>query len=269
MLRRVSAVAPVPRQEDIGIDAICTLLRKERRNLHAENTFAVQIKAASVSTIDMNENAMVWLRNLDMPFFLLSVDLKTAGASLYSYERAIIRNFESGGTPRARKLYIHKPIGINSINETQPYILSDDDDNNPRFEQRWLGPAIVSFSLSDLVQTRTIDLLYTLLKSWCLEVARSISLRRHHIDYDLYWKTGHPPKHTSRFTSVRSNEATQSLEAAAPLLWRAELALSAGTGEEIAEFSAMWRLFAKHGVSFTSDRREPNEQKDFNDEGGK
>ena len=40
------AVASVPRQEDFGIvEAVATLLRKDRRLLYAEDSFSVQFKS--------------------------------------------------------------------------------------------------------------------------------------------------------------------------------------------------------------------------------
>ena len=48
-LRSFTAVAPVPREEDVGIDVICTLLRPEGKLLYAEDSFFVQIKSASIS----------------------------------------------------------------------------------------------------------------------------------------------------------------------------------------------------------------------------
>jgi hypothetical protein len=47
LLKGIAAVATVPRPEDVGIDAIATLLREgPNRMLVAENSFYVQIKKA-------------------------------------------------------------------------------------------------------------------------------------------------------------------------------------------------------------------------------
>ena len=46
LLRRIALVSPVPRQEDVGIDAFATLLRPEgNRNLIPDVSFFVQLKS--------------------------------------------------------------------------------------------------------------------------------------------------------------------------------------------------------------------------------
>lgn len=47
MFRPFSAVSPVPREEDFGIDFIGTLIKKDGRTLVAEDSFVVQIKTVS------------------------------------------------------------------------------------------------------------------------------------------------------------------------------------------------------------------------------
>jgi len=44
LLRALCAVAPVPQSEDIGFDAVATVLRLDGRFLTAEHSFCVQTK---------------------------------------------------------------------------------------------------------------------------------------------------------------------------------------------------------------------------------
>lgn len=111
MLRRFAAVARVPREEDFGLDAICTLLRPESDMLRAENTFAVQVKAESADPIDISEAGCRWLQTLDVPLFLLSVNLQSAAAELHSYDWAIERPEDLAFHEGPRKLYKTVPKG--------------------------------------------------------------------------------------------------------------------------------------------------------------
>ncbi len=75
LLRTFSFIAPVPRQEDIGFDAVATLFRADKDRLFAEDTFLVQVKASSVRKIEYAGEQLDWLRKLNLPIFWLSVDL--------------------------------------------------------------------------------------------------------------------------------------------------------------------------------------------------
>jgi len=51
LLKGIAAVAEVTRPEDIGLDAIATLLRLDNDgNFYAEDSFVVQLKADSVTS---------------------------------------------------------------------------------------------------------------------------------------------------------------------------------------------------------------------------
>lgn len=94
ILRTVSAVAPVPRPEDVGIDVISTILEPEPANprrLIARDTFAVSLKSASITELDLWEekkNAsgnpayslddLGWLRGAQLPLFFGRVKAKPA-----------------------------------------------------------------------------------------------------------------------------------------------------------------------------------------------
>jgi len=55
LLRAFCAVAPVPQTEDVGFDAVATVLRVDGRFLMAEQSFCVQFKARSVRTIPYDQ----------------------------------------------------------------------------------------------------------------------------------------------------------------------------------------------------------------------
>lgn len=248
MLRRIAAVARVPREEDFGIDAICTLLRRRSAMLFAENTFAVQVKAASGDPIRMNEDACAWLQQLDVPLFLLTVDLEHATAEFYSYEWAVERPADLAFHKGPRKIHTAIPrrrrVGPGML---QPLI--SDSANSLDHRMRWLGPPIGKMALADLAIDANVERLHVLLKSWCALVAKRIYFRRFGINFELVWETNKPPRHGSLTIDTSATEVTTVLEEMLPLLLKAETALHA-TGRDAleAEFTAIKQCADELGV---------------------
>src|SRR6266550_3449609 len=61
LLKGIAAVADVARPEDIGLDAIATLLRRDKDgNCYAEDSFLVQLKAASVTSVQYKGHELEW-----------------------------------------------------------------------------------------------------------------------------------------------------------------------------------------------------------------
>src|SRR6266446_5061058 len=84
LLKGVAAVADVPRPEDIGFDAIATLLRRDADgNSYAEDSFFVQLKAVSESTLEYRGHELTWFLGQSQPFFIGRVSLADAKLSLY------------------------------------------------------------------------------------------------------------------------------------------------------------------------------------------
>lgn len=84
MVRPFAAVAPVPREEDYGIDLIATLLEKDGRVLVARESFVVQIKTHTSPRFEFSGAGIQWLRDLTLPYFPLIINLDEAKASLYT-----------------------------------------------------------------------------------------------------------------------------------------------------------------------------------------
>jgi hypothetical protein len=82
-LKSICFVAPVPRTEDVGIDAVCTLYRKEKNLLFAEDSFWVQLKSSSTPKIEYNAEQVQWLKTLKLPFFIGIVEKEEPELKLY------------------------------------------------------------------------------------------------------------------------------------------------------------------------------------------
>jgi hypothetical protein len=87
MLRPFAAVAPVPREEDFGIDVVATLLRQTGKALTASDSFFVQVKTHSAASFTFVGDGIEWLRSLRLPYFPLVVNLDKANASIYTLNR--------------------------------------------------------------------------------------------------------------------------------------------------------------------------------------
>ena len=85
LLKSIAAVADVPRSEDIGLDAIATLLRPDADgNCYAEDSFVVQLKSDSQKSIDYRGHQLEWFLNQSHPMFIGFVSRKESCISLYS-----------------------------------------------------------------------------------------------------------------------------------------------------------------------------------------
>lgn len=84
LLQQVALVAPIPRTEDVGIDAVVTLHRDfDQYRLIAEDSIFVQIKSSNVTCVEYSDTEVKWLYELDLPLFYASFDMTTCSVSLY------------------------------------------------------------------------------------------------------------------------------------------------------------------------------------------
>src|SRR6266404_2250950 len=85
MLKGIAAVADVPRTEDIGLDAIATLLRRDADgNCYAEDGFVVQLKSDAVASMEYRGHELTWFLGQSQPMFIGLVSMKVSSISLYS-----------------------------------------------------------------------------------------------------------------------------------------------------------------------------------------
>src|SRR5207245_6469360 len=77
LLKGIAAVADVPRTEDVGLDAVASLLRRdEDGNCYAEDSFVVQFKSDSATTVDYRDHELKWLLAQSQPMFIGRVSLR-------------------------------------------------------------------------------------------------------------------------------------------------------------------------------------------------
>jgi len=179
-LKQFCAVSEIKQEEDIGIDAVATLLREEDGLLYAENTFSVQIKSESVNQIIYSDNEIQWFINQDLPFFICTVNIRTQRVAFYTTNLAY--------------QIIYEP----KINEVKIIF-----DGESCFEKSFeledksatvkLGPPIFSLTLGDLNDDENKTLVYELLKAW-VEIENQLIILRKHGTTDTYkWKEWENP----------------------------------------------------------------------------
>lgn len=84
LLKGIAAVADVPRTEDVGLDAVASLLRRDDDgNCYAEDSFVVQLKSESETTAEYPEHAVAWFTGQALPVFIGRVSLRDSRLALY------------------------------------------------------------------------------------------------------------------------------------------------------------------------------------------
>lgn len=84
MIRPFAAVAPVPREEDFGIDLVATLLYREGKRLIARDSFFAQVKTHTAAYFEFAGDGLDWLRQMQLPYFPVVANLERATVSLYT-----------------------------------------------------------------------------------------------------------------------------------------------------------------------------------------
>lgn len=170
LLKGIAAVADVARPEDIGLDAIATLLRRDKDgNCYAEDSFLVQLKAVSATSIQYQDHELEWFLGQKQPLFIGRVSLANSQISLYP------------------TLYVHH--AVLSLHAKKVTVRFGASDLPPFFGGQkwgpwkdeadegatvWLGPALVEWTLGDLVDhdwaTRTYETLKRFISVACREL---------------------------------------------------------------------------------------------------
>ena len=219
ILRRFSAVATVPREEDVGVDAMCTLLRRDGRALFAEDSFGVQFKSASVREIRYEGHEARWLRKLDVPFLMGSVDLAASTLQLYSTENAHARYVH----PRAEfdlVLCLDAPGRQPIANRCGLYDLGWEHAGPAGAARCWLGTPLLRCSFTEAASPGFAEHAYQRLKPWLEFSAESRRLRSYGVHREVSLDGSAQPKAMSYYTASQEGDLNKLLSAVDPLLWR-------------------------------------------------
>jgi hypothetical protein len=185
LLRGFAAVAAVERPQDFGIDAIATILRPSTsRKLLAEDTFYVQLKAGSVRDVPFDDSQLAWYRQLDLPYFIGSVDPQRGELSLHPCF-AVDKFFSEGHTDRsitlrlgkAEESFTYSPVNV--TREGEPGVV-------------YLGEPLLRFGLSEVQQSDFVSHAYAVLKPYLQHQKINIQTRKLNLLSGILWQTNRP-----------------------------------------------------------------------------
>ncbi|MDM5304295.1 hypothetical protein [Peribacillus frigoritolerans] len=182
LLQTVSLTAPVPRTEDVGIDVISTLIRKfDQYSYIAANSFFVSIKSSSIENVTYEGHEVQWLANLELPFFIASVDRKEGSIELFCAHH-LYNAFATNSKRESITLHLTAPP------QDQDFVPADDNNIH-------IGPSIMKWTLDTLnkepdFQTKFFDIV----KSH-IDVAMN-SIQTYSIGFieNFAWETNKPLK---------------------------------------------------------------------------
>jgi hypothetical protein len=245
LLRGLAAVAPVPRPEDTGIDAIATLLRRDSsRQLTAEKSFYVQLKAVSVKTVEYNREQVRWLSELRLPMFIGSVDPKDSSLSLFTCHRALVAAYE--GPFESMKLCVSP-----AKREETGWLKVESIDNDPlkRRATIWLGTPVLKWTPSDIARSDFLQNSFAVLSPLLECEDNNIRWRRIRFFGHLNWTTGTPA------TISRFDHAAHGLDGLAELstpksrMHFLEDSYKIGLHGILQEITPYLRVWASHCIS--------------------
>lgn len=185
LLKGVAAVAEVARPEDVGLDAIATLLRRDRDgNCYAEDSFLVQLKSASTTCLEYKDHGLQWLVGHSQPMFIGLVSLDEGQISLYStlfVNHAVFSLHAERVTVR---------FGRSSL---QPFFRGQDwspwEGEPDHGAAVWLGDPILRWTLADLSDNAWGTRAYDILKKFLAIAQCEIQLLSFGQCSVLGWKT--------------------------------------------------------------------------------
>lgn len=235
LLKSFATVAPVPRPEDTGVDAVATLLRESPNNLLiAENSFFVQLKSYSGRTVELAEHEVAWVKNLKLPFFIGSVCKEQGAIELYSTHR--LTEFLINETPPAIRLHL---------------------DQGP--EQRmaasvWdvrIGPPVLIWTTAVFGDDSFPRNAYEVIKPHVVGEQRNIESRNVRYCRKITWETGKPPVF-GNLAFAQSGSAAEIMaasEAMAPALSALAIHIHMTRDEEARQvILSIYDMFRKFGI---------------------
>jgi hypothetical protein len=159
LLKGIAAVADVPRTEDVGLDAVATLLRRDADgNCYAEDGFVVQLKSDSETSMEYRDHQLRWLCAQSQPMFIGIVSRKDARISLYPTLHA----------NHAVLALQAEQITMLFCKSEGPYPWAGGPGNSATV---WLGPPLLSWTLTEMDDAPWLETAYDILRRF-LGIAR-------------------------------------------------------------------------------------------------
>lgn len=186
LLKGIAVVATVPRPEDIGIDAVATLLREGPNHLlFAENSFYMQFKSSSEGVLKYENHEVRWLESLKLPFFIGSVDKAACQIDLFAGHRLSQVLIENA--------YESIELVLDKTNKTQRGMDTDTESITNTLRRVNIGPPILSWTINDLSNPEFPGHAYSILKPYLEAEQRNLEFRNvRYVDL-IMWESGKAP----------------------------------------------------------------------------
>ncbi|TGL01905.1 hypothetical protein EHQ43_18555 [Leptospira bouyouniensis] len=181
LLKPYTVISQVPRTEDVGIDAIVTLLKNlDNRNYTAGNSFYLQLKSKSISTVQYSKDAIPWLLSLDLPLMYGIVDRLNFSIQLYSTAKL------------SEYIAVTKDISEITIAFDDDYQMQDF--SNHKEGSISIGPPILDFEISKHNDSTFYETFYAIVAPHVQLLKENLETRRFGFIYNISWKTNEIPK---------------------------------------------------------------------------
>jgi hypothetical protein len=192
LLKSIAAVAPIPRQEDFGLDAVATLLRPENNLVYAEDSFYVQFKSESRAPFLYRDHELEWLKNLQLPLFIGQVRRRESALHLFPThhlnEVLILRDF------REFKELVLKLKDRSGAN----FVLDED-----RCEV-FLGEPLLTLNIQQASDSVFTERAYRILRDYLRFERQNLNSRRLRFYRHLKWTTNEKVLREGHLVALRS-----------------------------------------------------------------
>ncbi len=193
VLNALAFTVRVPRQEDVGHDFLCALSELKEQMVWAGPSFTVQVKSKREPLVFEKEHELVWIRELDNPFFIAISDLENRRVDLYSTWKRLL-----GILYRGCRRIILIPGDPNAT-------YGGIDTKEDRSEQRIpLDRPILSVGISEALNEESMRSLGEVLRGWITLDSENIVRKR----AGMYWVTG-PTEYETNIPIDGRNATTQ------------------------------------------------------------
>lgn len=164
----------VPRQEDIGFDFFCSLIKRDEQLLKAGPFFAVQAKSSTTPLIYTKDHEIDWITSQENPLLICVVDRAAMAMDVYSTWNVMCGPLAS------------KPTQITLLPGVKRNAWPGIEHNADSSQEIRLGNPIIRVTAEDIYDDNRVDQIATVISEW-VALDRTNIVNRH---AGMYWVTG-------------------------------------------------------------------------------
>ena len=210
ILSAIAIAVPVPRQEDVGTDFHCSLLRRDGNNLRPTLPFNIQIKSAADKILKDGirfggeTDAGKWRKHeidllcqTDTPFLIGLVDLDKQSLDVFSTitRYFVLSNWQGTGLPREVALMPYDPLGDSHLGAGTQEEIAVKEGIPYKLWKLTLGQPVVSISIGESEDVEKCEAIKSLLEPFIrMDQENAVCFRvgLGYFDWPLIIRTGKP-----------------------------------------------------------------------------